>query len=65
MQTAIKLTQSRELQVMLKDYTLVENRDPSYPFIYELGPAWTAEVEKQKNPLEPEKMIEMSNNSVP
>lgn len=65
MWTAMELTQSRELRVMLKDYTLVENREPSYPFIYELTPAWEKEVKKQGASHKLEKIVGMGNNLVP
>ena len=65
MWTAMELTQSRSLLIMLKDYTIVENRDPLYPFIYELRPVWDDEVEKQGNIHQVERMIGMGNNLVP
>lgn len=65
MWTAMELTQSRELRIMLKDYTLVENRDSSCPFIYELEPAWDNEVKKQGPGYKLEKMVGMGNNLVP
>lgn len=65
MWTAMELTQSRELRIMLKDFTIVENRDPSHPFIYELGPAWRDMAEKQGSPHEVESMIGMGYNLVP
>ena len=64
MWTAMELTQSRDLRIMLKDYSLVKNSDPSSPFIYELIPAWTDEVGKQGDTYGPEKLVWMGNNLV-
>ena len=56
---AMELTHSRELRIMLNDYTLVENRDSSWRLIYELEPAWDNEVRKQGAAHKLEKMVGM------
>lgn len=63
--TAMEFTQSRELRVMFKNYSLVDGFDILPPVVHELGRAWNAEVNKQGSAHEVEHMVGMGNNLVP
>jgi hypothetical protein len=63
--TAMEFTQSRELRVMFKNYSLVDGFDILPPVVHELGRAWQAEVAKQGSAHQTEQMVGMGNNLVP
>lgn len=62
--TAMEYSQSRELQVMLKDFTLVD--DPvQKTLLEEINERWGEEVVKQGTAQATERMVGMGNNLVP
>lgn len=61
--TAIELTQSSHLRVMLKDFTVVEEITRS--FIGEIFAAWVEEIGKTGSSSEPERCVGMGHNLVP
>ena len=66
--TAMEYTQSRNLQVMLQDYScdsLVQKHGVHRPFVQELGYLWYDKINKQGNAQTVEQMVGMVSNLVP
>lgn len=63
--TTMEYTQSRNLQVMLQDYSLVEDHNVHRPIMQELFSSWADENRKIGNNFDTEIMVGMGNNLVP
>ncbi|KAF2236016.1 hypothetical protein EV356DRAFT_575243 [Viridothelium virens] len=63
--TAMELTRSRNLQIMLADFTLLKDHDVQLSLVKELQDTWSTEIEKQGNAHATEQMVGMGNNLVP
>ena len=63
--TTMEYTQSQKLQVMLQDYSLVEDHNVHRPIMQELFSSWADENKKIGNGFDTEVMVGMGNNLVP
>ena len=63
--TAMELTQSRKIRVMLQDYTLLEACGINGSIVNELEELWEVEIQKHNGPHMIEDMVSMGNNLVP
>ncbi|KAL9094076.1 MAG: hypothetical protein Q9165_003746 [Trypethelium subeluteriae] len=63
--TAMELTQSRDLRIMLKDFSLIEGHSLNYSPLEELSSSWNEQVASHANAHVAEQMVGMGHNLVP
>ncbi|KAL9070228.1 MAG: hypothetical protein Q9157_005892 [Trypethelium eluteriae] len=63
--TAMELTQSCDLQIMLKDFSLIEGHSLDYSLLEELFTSWDVQVANHANAHAAEQMVGMGHNLVP